>query len=626
MTDQNTDEAFTQLLEYLRRARGFDFAAYKRSTLQRRMQKRLQTVGVDNYAEYSDYLEVHPDEFAALFNTILINVTDFYRDPAAWDVIRDNVIPRILSAKAPDEPVRVWSAGCAAGQEAYSIAMLLVEALGEGAYRQRVKIYATDVDQEALNEARPSTYTEQQVAAVPAALRDKYFDRVNDHYSFRKDLRRSVIFGRHDLLNDAPISRVDLLICRNTLMYFNAEAQTRVLARFEFALNGTGYLFLGKAEVMLSRSTAFVPLDIKRRIFSKRRTALAHERSVQLAAGNNGLELASPESDLLQLALEMDPLAQVVLDLDGNVLLVNAQARLLFNLRPAEQDKLMEPTWLHPVDLRLTSEQALREERLVQLKEVEWASAGEKRYLDVSAFPLLDGQGRPLGVKLTFSDVTRQRRLQAELQTAHQELETANEELQSSNEELETTNEELQSTVEELETTNEELQSTNEELETMNEELQSTNEELDAANTELRQRRADADRMNAFLESVMAGMRDGVVVLDNNLMVRAWNQQAEELWGLRADEVRGQHFLGLDIGLPVDQVRPIIRASLAGEPRSTHALELMATNRRGRSMQVRVAANRLVDATDVLQGVILVMEELLPDGGGKEHDRRLAGP
>jgi two-component system CheB/CheR fusion protein len=210
-------------------------------------------------------------------------------------------------------------------------------------------------------------------------------------------------------------------------------------------------------------------------------------------------------------------------------------------------------------------------------------------------------------VVLTFTDVTSHRRLQRELEESHQELETAYEELQSTNEELETTNEELQSTVEELETTNEELQSTNEELETMNEELQSTNEELQTMNDELRTRGDELNSSNAFLHSILTSLEGGVAVVDRELRVLAWNEAAEELWGMREQEVRGQHFLNLDIGLPVDGLRTALRKCIAGE--SGSGLTLEAVNRRGKPIRCQVTCTPLRGPTDEMQGAILLMQE-----------------
>ncbi len=253
MCAADSDAEFRALLDYLKRNRGFDFTGYKWSSLYRRIRKRMQTVHIEGFSEYTDYLEVHPEEFAFLFNTILINVTGFFRDAAAWEYLQQEVLPRILGSKGTADPIRVWSAGCASGEEAYSIAMMLAESMGPDAFQCRVKIYATNVDEEALIQDRQGSYDEKTLESVPATLRDKYFERSGSHFVIRNGLRRAVVFGRHDLLQDAPISRIDLMLCRNTLMYFNAEAQGRILARLHYALNGGGsFLFLGRAEMLSS--------------------------------------------------------------------------------------------------------------------------------------------------------------------------------------------------------------------------------------------------------------------------------------------------------------------------------------------------------------------------------------
>ncbi|HEY3011894.1 MAG TPA: protein-glutamate O-methyltransferase CheR [Gemmatimonadales bacterium] len=281
------DAEWTSLLEYLLSERGFDFHGYKPASLARRIRKRMDTVGIEGFAAYQKYLEVHSDEFAKLFNTILINVTGFFRDPAAWDAVRAGAIPEILRGKAPGQPIRAWSAGCATGEEAYTIAMMLAEALGVDAFRERVKIYATDLDEDALNSARHAAYDDRQVGGVPPELLTKYFQQIDGLYTLRKDLRRQVIFGRHDLIHDAPISRIDLLACRNTLMYLNAETQGRVLSRLHFALNEGGFLLLGRAETLMAQGQTFVVVDPKRRLSRKesRGPLRAGSRAVARDAG-----------------------------------------------------------------------------------------------------------------------------------------------------------------------------------------------------------------------------------------------------------------------------------------------------------------------------------------------------
>ena len=263
------DAAFEALLEFLKRTRGIDFTGYKRNSLQRRFRRRMDTVGCESFSDYLDYLEVTPQEYDELFEMLLINVTEFFRDPPAWEHLRKTILPPLLAGKADDQPVRVWSAGCASGQEAYTAGMVLAELLGVEAYRERVKIYATDIDDDALGQARLATYTAKEIESVPAELRERYFERADQRFAFRKDLRRTVIFGRNNLVQDAPISRLDVLICRNTLMYFNAETQGRILRHFHFALDPAGALMLGKSEMMISHRDLFVPSDLKMRIFLK---------------------------------------------------------------------------------------------------------------------------------------------------------------------------------------------------------------------------------------------------------------------------------------------------------------------------------------------------------------------
>ena len=261
--------AFDSLLEFLRQTRAFDFNAYKRPTLMRRVLRRMQSVGIEGFTAYQNYLEAHPEEVAHLLDTILINVTSFFRDQPLCPYLEQVVVPALVTRNADGETIRVWSAGCASGEEACSLAMLFANALGADRFRERVKIYATDVDEDALNQARAAAYSERDVQCLGPETLERYFERTNGRFVFNKDLRRSVTFVRHDLLQDAPIARVNLLTCRNTLMYFNAEAQARVLERFEFALTPGGYLVMGKAEMLPGRLAGFVPLDLKRRVFVK---------------------------------------------------------------------------------------------------------------------------------------------------------------------------------------------------------------------------------------------------------------------------------------------------------------------------------------------------------------------
>lgn len=609
----DSDPQFEALLDYLRFSRGFDFTGYKRSSLMRRVKKRCHMLSVNSFSEYLDYMQVHPEEFANLFNTILINVTSFFRDKPAWESLSTVILPRLMAHKTSSDPIRVWSAGCASGEEAYSLAIALTEFLGPEAYRQRVKIYATDMDNEALAQARQAVYSNEDLKNIPEDLREKYFISSNGGYILNGDTRRAVIFGQHDIVQDAPISRLDLLVCRNTLMYFNAETQARILARFHFALNENGILFLGKAEMLLTHANLFTPLDLKNRFFSKVYRPELHDRIFAMTQTTDD-PLATRlgrQIRMRDLAFDTSPEPQLIVDLNGILIAANEKAKSFFSLAPKNIGTALNKLDIFhpPVVLRSLIDQAIGERHPVMVTGVEYSlNTGQySNYVDVHVFPL-EENNRLLGVSMLFVDVTHIKGLAEQLKSSTAELETSNEELQSTNEELETTNEELQSTVEELETTNEELQSTVEELEATNEELSSTNEELETINDQLSHRTSELNDSKAFLETVISNLRSGLAVLDREYHILAWSQQSEDLWGLRAEETIGQSLLGLDIGLPVEKLIPSIRTIL-DERTDAEEVILTAINRRGKSFQCRITFTPFTINGKEREGIVLMMEE-----------------
>jgi two-component system CheB/CheR fusion protein len=603
-------EQFEALIEYMRENRGVDFTGYKRPSLFRRISKRCGELGIDSFAAYIDYLQVHADEFPILFDKILINVTEFFRDPDAWDYLRKNLLSNIVAGSGP---IRVWSTGTASGEEAYSAAMLLCEAIGPEEFVRRVKIYATDIDEDALNRARQG-YTPKDLEAVDDSLKDRYFEPQNGRLAFKTGLRRAVIFGRHDIMQDAPISRLDLLICRNTLMYFTAEAQGRILARFHYALNDDGYLFLGKAEMLLSHGALFTPVDLKQRIFSKVERMHLRERLMLLAESGSveATDHVAKQTRVRELATEGTPFPQLVIDMLGTLVSANQPSRRLFDISQGEIGRPLKDLDISykPIDLRTPVERSLRDRRSVVVSAAHIVLAdGTGRYYDVHVVPLIDEDGTVVGTNISYVDVTAPTELRGELERSRQDVETAYEELQSSNEELETTNEELQSTVEELETTNEELQSSNEELETMNEELESTNAELQTINTDLRVRTDEIGTLNALLEAITGNIEVGAVVLDGSSKVRVWNDRAADMWGLRSDEVVGRSFYEIDIGLPADELREMIRSVLAGGG-AHQELSVDALTRRGKRIRCLVKAHIVGDTGQQPKAVVLVMDEV----------------
>ncbi|WP_199856582.1 CheR family methyltransferase [Nocardia suismassiliense] len=617
------DPALEELLLFIRDSRGFDFTGYKRSTLSRRIRKRMQDVDVADYVAYRDLLESNAEEFRYLFNTILINVTSFFRDLDAWHYLQREMLPELLANTEPDSETRIWSAGCSSGEETYSLMIAFAEVLGIEECTRRVKLYGTDVDEEALRDARTGVYPAKALAQLSGELRDRYFEPIGDKFAFRSDLRRRVIFGRHDITRDAPISRLDLLVCRNTLMYFNAEAQSQILDRFRFALREGGLLFLGKAELLLAEGELFGVMNMRQRIFRRRAgqvrpPRLPNHTRLDLDLGSEVQGLAK-KRQLGELALETAPLGVLGVDAEGKVCILNSQLRSQFGVTPHDIGRPLSELEIsyRPVELRSLIQQARSERRTVRVSSAERKiSPAEIQYFDVHVQPLWGSDGSDAGVVVNFVDTTVPTRLALEVKVRREELETAYEQLQSTNEELETTNEELQSSIEELETTNEELQSTNEELETTNEELQSGNEELETMNEEMRIRTDELNETRTFLEGVLSSVAAGVVVIDDQLRVRSWNRGAEEMWGLRAEEVQRQAFFALDFGLPTRLLHETIQRCLKTGRRDS-PVEVPAVNRIGRSIICAVTCSPLAGTRD---GVVLLLEEVLPPTGVEQAD------
>jgi two-component system CheB/CheR fusion protein len=610
------DPEFEALLDHIHRNHGFDFRGYKRSSLRRRIEKRMKEVGRTEYGDYLALLEAEPREYAQLVNMILINVTGFFRDEAAWEALKEKALPDILGSRDAPDPIRVWSAGCATGEEACSLAILLAEALGFPEFLRRVKIYATDIDEAALATARNAVYPASAVGAVPDGLLDRYFEETGSSFTFRRELRKGIIFGRHNLLSDPPISRINLLACRNLLIYLDIGTQAQVLPRLHYALTDDGFLFLGKAETQIANSKLFETVDMRSRLFRKRAAsaARAYLGAFSPPVGPASREAPAPAETPPRLFEEMVdtlPVAAIGVAADGHLLVANTAARRLFELVERDIGRQLQDLQIsyRPLELRGRIEEAIKSRSGVRVDDVEFARLGGEAAvrLCVQVMPHFEN-GQPAGVSVSFLDVTRFYDLQRQLDTANHMIETTMEELQSANEELEITNEEIQSTNEELETTNEELQSTNEELETTNEELKSTNEELEAMNEELRARSEQLERQRAYTEIVLGSIGTGIVVTDRELRVTSWNRWNEITWGLRREEAVGRPLLELDIGLPVARIEDRLRLVLAGE-RETDRVTLQAVDRRGRSAPCIVILSALRgDGNPGVAGTVLVVE------------------
>jgi two-component system CheB/CheR fusion protein len=516
------------LLQELAEQRQFDFRGYKRTTMERRFRKRMFQLNIGSYGEYAEYIRKHGDEVNGLLTTLLINVTEFFRDPAAWEILQREMLAPMVRQLKPGDSLRAWSAGCASGEEAYSIAMILTELLGSRIAEFDVKVYATDIDREALEAARRGEYAPEALRRVRPEWREKYFYGT-ERLRVNRELRRRVIFGQSNLAHDAPISHVNLLVCRNVLIYFDSELQKHILGRLYYALEPGGILFLGKSESQLSNSRQFRRLSARWRIFQR---VMPAQVASEVLAPEQKRDEAESLRRRQQLMMETLRLGVLVLGLDDTVTENNAAMLTLYGLAPANlAGKRLQDTdiFLHTPELgtHLQSSRGSNESRRFQSR---IRAGNQERVLELTVRPLVDESGERNGTLLYCDDITANEKLEATIE----ELESTGEELHSANEELETTNEELQSTNEELETTNEELQSTNEELETTNEELQSLNEELETTNQELEERGKELDQLNSVYAETLEQVGLPVMLVNQAGQIQFWNSAALRLFGFKS--------------------------------------------------------------------------------------------
>ncbi|HET9837854.1 MAG TPA: CheR family methyltransferase [Candidatus Angelobacter sp.] len=537
-------QTLKDVVRELAEERGVDLRGYKTTTLERRIRRRMQQLRMATYEDYLKHVRQDQGETARLLDMVLINVTQFFRDPPAWQVLRQQVQKLLLHDRPAAGPLRAWCAGCATGEEAYSVAILLSELLGPRVKEYGIKVYATDNDENALKTARQAEYHAEALQGVPTEIRARYFTGVGPKLVAR-DTRRMVIFGRSNLLADPPISHIDLLVCRNVLIYFDAPAQESILKRLKYALNDGGILFLGKSESQLRHDPDFVPINGRWRIFQYRPRASDFERSYNSErTWNNHMTpdlRDNTRQELEQLRLHYETLlatlepAVLVLDAGDTVITENDKILKMWELRDTLVGKKLQETQLWQRCPQL--EEFLKQSRTNRPQTVRFDCApGADTAVAATIKPIMAESGAgQVGTLIYMENVTSR----ITLQSTVEELETTTEELQSANEELETTNEELQSSNEELETTNEELQSTNEELETTNEELQSLNEELETTNEELTSRTRELDEVNARYLEMIERMPLPVLLVNDETVIYLFNSAAQKLFGFANPSANG---------------------------------------------------------------------------------------
>ena len=629
------------ILEKIRQVRNFDFRNYKRATLQRRIERRMAATGCRTRGDYLALLDSDPSEVSALISSMLIKLTTFFRDKEVWTAL-EPVLKELVSRRQPDEELRIWSAGCATGEEAYSIAIAAAEALGPGYPGPELKVFGTDVDEAAIAFARRGVYSAKQLENCSKERMARWFTPSAGGYVVRKEIRRTVVFGVNNLVSDAPVSRIDLILCRNVFIYLEAELQKRVLARFHFALRRHGVLVLGRSELIPFAARLFEPVDFSRRIYRKnghqdvplapreRMEGLLEQEAVLHAKEDSA---ARKSSRMLRDTIDSHPCPLIATDASGSITLWNQAAAQLWGRSEAETvGKKLTSLGLPGLGQELLVEQSAR----VRAGRTEQETADgvmdrsglEPLVLRTQLVPLKGSWGEARGLLYVMHDITALRGLEVNFQRANEDLQAVNlrlkasiEKLSSSNEELETTNEELQSANEELQTTNEELQSTNEELETTNEELRSANSELDATNRELAHRTEELDTVSFCQRTIIRTLSVGVLVLDPGGRITTWNLAAERLLGLTEREAIGQVLWTLRIPALKRPLLQRIRQHLA-DNRTLRLEDVRYQLPHGGRGHATVIATPLITDANAL-GAVILFEDTTRAAGLAQENREL---
>jgi len=637
------EEALRRILAHLRVRTGHDFSKYKRSTVVRRIARRMQVNRTDALKDYYDIIREDPNEVQSLLSDLLISVTTFFRDKDAFESL-EKLLPEVFASKEADQTIRVWAAGCATGEEAYSVGMLLLEEAARHEARPHIQVFGTDLDVRALAAAREGRYPVAIEPDVSEARLRRFFSREGDYYRVRQELRDIVLFALHDLLKDPPFSHVDLVSCRNVLIYLDRELQEQVCSTFHYALNPGGYLFLGAAEAAENPPSLFRNIERHARIYQSTRPPGAKPLLLPRLLGPIRIrdqmlpvpQSVSPTAALTEAAAHRRAIEQigfpsVLVDEAYRVVHLsdNASRYLLPSGGPLSADltELVRPELRFEV--RSCLHRAFDQRRPTLSLPVRVRLDGATYPVQVQANPLHEaGEWRRAvilfinGEALDETSSTEQqisdetvRRLKEELDLTQQRLRTMREESDAANEELRASNEELQSI-------NEEYRSTSEELETSKEELQSINEELQTVNSELKAKLELISRANSDLQNLLAATDFGTLFLDSGLNIKRFTDQVRELFSITTSD-QGRPITDFAHQLEYDDLvkdaRTVI-ADLTPVRREVHS-------RKERWYDLRMRPYRTVD--DKIDGVVItfvdvterkLMEELLRSLANKAGD------
>ncbi|WP_347302982.1 CheR family methyltransferase [Croceibacterium sp. TMG7-5b_MA50] len=555
----------------LRNVTSHDFHGYKRGTFIRRIRRRMQVTQVDSLDAYVALLRSDREEVQSLFQDLLIGVTQFFRDPTEFETLEQE-LPALFERKGPEDAFRVWVLGCATGEEAYSLAILLREHMATMATPPEVQIFATDLDARALNIARAGRYSAGIADHIRPDRLERWFVREGDTFCVSKELREMCIFSPHNIVKDAPFSRIDILSCRNLLIYLDVDLQNRVIPIFHFSLRPGGVLFLGSSENVTRHQKLFAPISRRNRIFRRLETATRIVPDFPLSARTRSLGSPAIAAQAIQfdgrlsasVSRQADAIAEryapafIVVDPNGEVLHFSGRTGRYLEPSPGSAT-LSLGNLVHRdlrLDVRTAIQRAVAEGRRIEMPRLSFHLDDRVLGVNLVVEPLSGSEStalivlfQDLGV-VAEGDSRAGDRLSTDehVQRLEAELRVTRDRLQATIEELESTNEELKSSNEEYQSINEELQSANEEMETSKEELQSVNEELQTVNSELAHRVQELGRINSDLKNLLESTQIATVFLDQELRVRNFTPAATDIF----------HLLETDVGRPLDHVVSLV--------------------------------------------------------------------
>jgi two-component system CheB/CheR fusion protein len=560
------DEDLQTILKQIHRQTGVDFSHYKINTIKRRIVRRMILHKLGSLKEYVPFLKQHTSEVQQLYNDLLINVTAFFRDTEAYQYLKKTLLPKILKLKTPSDPIRIWIPACSTGQEAYSLAMLLMEALGEKAATTSVQVFATDLSELAINKARLGIYTKDEVATIPASTLNRFFVRIDGSYRIIKGVRDLCVFATHNVIKDPPFSRLDLISCCNLMIYMEPVLQKKILSTFHYSLNSNGYLMLGKSETIGSSAYLFTQIDKKYKLFAKKRD-VASKALFELSYRNQEMDredsfgkrplLPKAKADELdfdkivdQVLLKKYTPACVVVNQDLDILQFRGSTGLFLEPTPGKASlnllKMARPAL--GFELRNIVHKASKTNEPEKKSWIETLADNQTRKQSVEAVPLRnDGDSIDRFFLVVFDEeylpvaemsknITKDKRVKQ----LEDELANLREDMRIIVEEQEAANEELQSVNEEIVSSNEELQSINEELETSKEELESSNEELLTINQELQMRNEQLAEIQEYSEAVFTTIRESLLILDKSLRIKNANSTFYKTFGVTQEETEGK--------------------------------------------------------------------------------------